>query len=108
MRNGSLQVIDVKSVVDRGKRLRIYDTHVMQLSVYAYLLRHTQKKKVSKKGIIRFSGVVNQDVAVELYGDAEIEAAYWRYNDLLDNNVVPKKASNWNCKTCKYQDICDY
>lgn len=107
IKNGQLVVIDVKSVVDSSKTPRIYDTHRMQLSVYGYILRHTQERQVSRFGYIRFSGAVNMDVKVALYDDTYVESAYERYNELINREVIPDKRNDKACARCRYQVLCD-
>lgn len=104
LRKGSSTLIvgDYKSRVNR----RIYESDIIQLSVYRFLLLHTQEKAVADYGYIHFSDGSRR--RVKLLREKQLGKLYERYRKILAGAVEPEKVfPREYCRHCSHRAICD-
>ncbi len=99
-RKGTLIVGDYKS----RSHHKVYDSDIIQLSVYRLLLEKSQQRPVADYGYIHFKGTTSK---VELLNETAIIALYHRYWQVIEGQGEPGKAAAKNfCKHCSHQRIC--
>lgn len=99
-RKGILIVGDYKSRCHH----KVYDSDVIQLSVYRLLVEKTQQKPVASFGYIHFKGA---SMKVKLLSEREIIDLYHRYWKVIEGQVEPNQAGNNSyCQNCSHQSIC--
>lgn len=103
--------------IDRKERLivgdyksryngKIFDSDIIQLSVYRLLLEQTQRKKVAEFGFIHFKN--GQKVKVNLLSKDEVIKLYKRYQGITDGTIEPRCTKNPTyCQYCRYAGSCD-
>jgi CRISPR/Cas system-associated exonuclease Cas4 (RecB family) len=98
---GMLIVGDYKS---RDSR-QVYDSDIIQLSVYKMLLQHTQNKPVADYGFIHFRNGHRQ--RVKLLSEKQIVSLYRRYMEIMKGHVKPKvKCRQGYCRYCPHRELC--
>lgn len=89
---------------------KVFETDIIQLSVYKYILKRIQKDGiVSEKAKIHIktpNGIRTK--YIELYSDEKVEEIYKRYQLLNKGDIIPKQINNINfCSKCPhYQKHC--
>lgn len=85
---------------------RIYESDIIQLSVYRFLLLHTQEKAVADYGYIHFNDGSRR--RVKLLREKQISKLYERYRKVLAGNIEPAKVCrNEYCRHCSHRAICN-
>lgn len=85
---------------------QVYDSDIIQLSAYRFLLCRTQKRKVEKYGFIHFTG--GRRMRVELMGERDIIRLYKRYLAICEGKKKLETCTNENyCAYCAYQGGCE-
>lgn len=99
-RKGILIVGDYKSRCDH----KIYDSDVIQLSVYRLLVEKTQQKPVASFGYIHFKEASRK---VKLLSEQEIIDLYRRYWKVMEGQGKPNKAESTSyCQHCSHESRC--
>ncbi len=99
-RQGTLIVGDYKSRLHH----QVYDSDIIQLSVYRLLLEKSQQKPVADYGYIHFQG---HSIKAKLLSEREVIALYHRYSQIIEGQVKSEKTACKNfCKHCSHQKIC--
>ena len=100
-RDGTLIVGDYKS----RENQQVYESEVIQLSVYKLLVERTQKRPVADYGFIHFK---NRNMKkVSLMKEKEIIALYHRYWNVIGGEVVACAANSKNyCRYCSHKHEC--
>jgi CRISPR/Cas system-associated exonuclease Cas4 (RecB family) len=99
-RQGTLIVGDYKSRL----KPKVYDSDIIQLSVYRLLLEKSQQKPVANYGYIHFQG---NSIKVKLLNEQEVIALYHRYWQIVTGQVKSEITTCKNfCKHCSHQKIC--
>lgn len=97
---GRLIVGDYKS----RKRPKVYDSEIIQLSVYRLLLEQTQDKRVADYGYIHFK---TKSVKVKLLSKTEVVRLYYRYWLIMDGKTAPREVSGTRyCQYCSHASQC--
>lgn len=100
-RNGTLIVGDYKS----RENQQVYESEVIQLSVYKLLIEKTQNKPVADYGFIHFKNRYMKKV--HLMKETEIIALYHSYWDVINGEVEACIANNENyCQYCSHKHKC--
>ncbi|GMA99328.1 PD-(D/E)XK nuclease family protein [Pelosinus sp. IPA-1] len=100
-RNGILIVGDYKS----RENQQVYESEVIQLSVYKLLIEKTQNIPVADYGFIHFKNKYMKKV--HLMKETEIIALYHSYWDVVNGEVEACVASNENyCQYCSHKHKC--
>jgi CRISPR/Cas system-associated exonuclease Cas4 (RecB family) len=107
--NGALCPVDTKS------HSRAYPSDILQLSVYAFILRHRRRwgvfppVHVTSHGYIRLAGGNRiRYQRVNLLDDARIIDYHHRYHQLLKNRTSPMYCRSPNfCRRCAYRKMCN-
>jgi hypothetical protein len=99
--DGTLIVGDYKS----RKNQQVYQSEVIQLSVYKLLVEKTQNRPVADYGFIHFQN--RRMVKVFLMKEKEIIALHRRYWKVKDGRIKPcmTDAKNY-CRYCSHNDKC--
>lgn len=96
-----LAVEDYKS----RKRRKVYDSDVIQLSVYRLILLNTQSKPVSDYGYISFHNGSRKKV--RLLSEGEVVRLVKRYQGILAGQKTPKACRQpAYCRYCPHQKHC--
>lgn len=99
-RKGTLIIGDYKNRLQH----KVYDSDIIQLSVYRLLLEKNQPKPVADYGYIHFKGL---SIKVKLLHEQAIIALYHRYWQIVDGQVKPCKITTKNfCRYCSHQHSC--
>jgi CRISPR/Cas system-associated exonuclease Cas4 (RecB family) len=100
-REGTLIIGDYKSRDNQ----QVYESEVIQLSVYKLLVEKTQNRPVADYGFIHFK---NRNMKkVYLMKETEIIALYHRYWDVVDKEIKAYTANNENyCRYCSHKHVC--
>lgn len=103
-RDGQLVVTDTKN----RKSARVYDSDVIQLSAYAYMLRQLEAHPVSDTAYVRAPALLgSRFVPVTLLPGAEVEALHARYHALLSGEIAARcNGSDALCRHCGHQPRC--
>lgn len=100
-RGGTLVIGDYKS---RGNH-QVFESEVIQLSVYKLLLEKTQKKPVADYGFIHFKK--GRKVKVNLMSEKAVIKLYHRYWKVIGGKNKPCMTESKNyCKCCSHQFVC--
>ena len=87
------------------KNPQVYESDIIQLSAYRFLLCRTQKRKVEKYGFIHFAD--GRRTRVELMSDREIIGLYQRYLAICSGRKKARSCENENyCAYCAYREDC--
>lgn len=99
--DGTLIIGDYKS----RENHQVYESEVIQLSVYKLLVEKTQNKPVADYGFIHFK---NGDmVKVDLMTEKEIISLYHQYWNMIDGKTKSSMKSNGNyCRYCFHWQKC--
>lgn len=101
-RTGTLIVGDYKSRASQ----QVYDSDVIQLSVYRLLLRHSQRKPVADYGFIHFHN--GRRKRVKLMNERDVIRLYERYIDLITGKATPKRVCRPGyCRYCSHVRLCN-
>lgn len=99
-RDGTLIVGDYKSRDNQ----KVYESEVIQLSVYKLLVEKTQNRRVADYGFIHFK---NRSMKkVYLMTEAEIIALYYRYWNVIAGEVEACAANTNYCRYCSHKRKC--
>jgi CRISPR/Cas system-associated exonuclease Cas4 (RecB family) len=99
--DGILIVGDYKS----RKNHKVYQSEVIQLSVYKLLVEKTQNRPVADYGFIHFKN--RHMVKVNLMKEKEIIALHHRYWSIKDGRIKPCMAETPNyCRYCSHNEKC--
>ena len=100
--SGKLVVGDYKS---REHFRQVFDSEMIQLSVYKLLLEKTQPKPVANYGFIHFKN--RRKVKVKLMSERKVVKLYYRYWQVIDGKDRPCRTDNEHyCKYCSHNDRC--
>ena len=84
---------------------KVYESDIIQLSVYRLLLEKTQAKKVAPYGFIHFKNRLR--VKVDLLSSDEVISLYRQYQDVTGGTVKAHCTKNKGyCKYCEYLGSC--
>lgn len=101
--NGKLKIIEFKT----RERNVVYESDIWQLSIYRYILTHTQNKEVMSEADV----LINKNgktitKTVKLKTNEEVEGLYYRYINVHQGNVLPNMTKNKAfCKHCPHYKI---
>lgn len=103
-RDGMLVVTDTKT----RRTARVYDSDVVQLSAYAYMLRHSQDMPVHRTAYVRTPARWgSRFTPVELLPDEAIEAFHARYHAVSHGLTDPRcNAGEALCNHCGHRPRC--
>ncbi|AIF51644.1 PD-(D/E)XK nuclease family protein [Pelosinus sp. UFO1] len=100
-RDGTLIVGDYKS----RENQQVYESEVIQLSVYKLLIEKTQNKPVADYGFIHFKNRYMKKVYLKK--ETEIISLYHSYWDVVNGEVEACVANNENyCQYCSHKHKC--
>lgn len=99
--DGTLIVGDYKS----RENQQVFQSEVIQLSVYKLLVEKTQNKSVADYGFIHFKN--RHMVKVNLMKEKEIVALYQRYWKIKEGKIKPCVTNSLNyCQYCSHAHEC--
>jgi len=99
--DGTLIVGDYKS----RENQQVYQSEVIQLSVYKLLVEKTQNRPVADYGFIHFKN--RHMVKVQLMNEKEIIELHQRYWNVKDGRIKPCMTGTKNyCRYCSHNDEC--
>ena len=99
---GKLVVGDYKS---RDHVQQVFDSEIIQLSVYKLLLEKTQSRPVANYGFIHFKR--GRKAKVKLMSERKVVALYDRYWQIIDGKSRPHKTEHERyCKYCAHDERC--
>lgn len=102
---GHLRVEELKTRLHNT----VYQSDVWQLSLYKFLLRHAQNKKVSEEGVVYIK--TSQSVFthhVTLKTDKEVINYFHRYLKIKFKKTIGNKINNKNfCNRCSHKSRCN-
>lgn len=97
---------DTLIVSDYKSRFIVYDSDIIQLSVYKLLLEQTQRKNVANFGFIHLKN--GQREKVDLLSNDEVIRLYRRYQGITGGKIPASCANNTGyCQYCRYAAKCD-
>jgi CRISPR/Cas system-associated exonuclease Cas4 (RecB family) len=88
---------------------RPYDSDIIQLSAYGYILRHGYGEKVAEFGYIRLykhGGGLPVYKPVRLMTDQQLEACWDRCRDIKRGQVDRYRTTPWLCRKCEFRRGC--
>ncbi|XER07559.1 hypothetical protein SRRS_31520 [Sporomusa rhizae] len=92
-------------VADYKNRFNVYDSDIIQLSVYRLLLEKTQRNKVARYGFIHLKN--GKRVKVDLLSNDEVIKLYHRYQGITGGTVRTRYTNSAGyCQYCRYAGNC--
>ena len=103
-RDGALVVTDTKT----RRTPRVYDSDIVQLSAYAYMLRRLEDRPVHPVAYVRTPATLgSRFVPVDLLPDEAIEALHARYHAVAGGRTDPRcNAGEALCGHCGHRPRC--
>lgn len=99
---GMLIVGDYKSRDNR----QVFDSDIIQLSVYRLLLQYSQRNPVADYGFIHFRN--GRKKRVKLLSENDIIRLYKRYIDIIEGKTRPKIVRRPGyCRYCSHTNLCN-
>lgn len=90
---------------DYKNRFKVYDSDIIQLSVYRLLLERTQRKKVARYGFIHLKN--GKRVKVDLLSNDEVIKLYQRYQGITGGTMRTRYSNSTGyCQYCRYTGNC--